>query len=106
MLARVGLSGLTNVPHVHLGVLKDGQIVDPFNPDTRDTCGTAKGDGLWRAAPKYDRAGLFTAGFSGDVPNFEAVKSGRARIKTDAGGIEPLVLYGHTCFTPKPGDES
>ena len=103
VLARVGLSGLTNVPHVHLGVLKDGQIVDPFNPEASDTCGAAQGDGLWLKAPGYDRAGLFTAGFSGDVPSFEAVKSGRARIESARGGSN-LVLYGHVFFA-EPGDQ-
>jgi len=102
VLARVGMSGLTNVPHVHLGVLKDGQIVDPFNPEASDTCGAAQGDGLWQVAPEYHRAGLFTAGFSGNVPSFEAVKSGRARIESARGGSN-LVLYGHVFFA-EPGD--
>ena len=97
VLARVGMSGLTNVPHVHLSVLKDGEVVDPFNPEARDSCGTAQGDGLWQDAPDYHRAGLFTAGFSGDVPDFDAVKSGRARIGTARGGSN-LVLYGHVFF--------
>src|SRR6056297_1793374 len=97
VLGSVGLSGLTNVPHVHMGVLKDGQIVDPFNPEASDTCGAAQGDGLWQVAPEYHRAGLFTAGFSGNVPSFEAVKSGRARIESARGGSN-LVLYGHVFF--------
>jgi hypothetical protein len=102
-LARVGLSGLTNVPHVHLTVLKDGKVVDPFNPKDGNTCGNARGDGLWREAPDYHKAGLFTAGFSGDVPSFEAVKSGRARagILLDRSN---LVLYGHVFFA-RPGDK-
>lgn len=102
VLGRVGLSGLTNVPHVHLGVLKDGVIVDPFNPENRETCGVNAGDGLWQDAPEYDRAGLFTAGFSGGVPSFEDVKSGAARLR-DAPPDTPLVLYGHA-FYAKPGD--
>jgi len=102
VLGLVGLSGLTNVPHVHLGVLKDGQIVDPFNPDNRNTCGTATGNGMWKDAPDYDRAGLFTAGFSTAVPDFDAVKSGAARVR-DTAPDQPLVLYGHA-FYAKPGD--
>lgn len=102
VLGRVGLSGLTNVPHVHLGVLKDGQIVDPFNPENRNTCGTATGNGMWKDAPDYDRAGLFTAGFSSAVPEFDAVQSGAARLH-DTAPDQPLVLYGHA-FYAKPGD--
>ena len=102
VLGRVGLSGLTNMPHVHLGVLKDGAVVDPFNPTDRDTCGIIGGDRLWDKAPGYDRAGLFTAGFSTAVPSFEDVKSGAARTAT-AGPDAALVLYGHA-FYARPGD--
>lgn len=102
VLGLVGLSGLTNVPHVHLGVLKDGEIVDPFNPENRDTCGTATGNGMWKEAPGYDRAGLFTAGFATAVPDFDAVKSGAARVR-DTAPDQALVLYGHA-FYAKPGD--
>jgi hypothetical protein len=102
VLGQVGLSGLTNVPHVHIGVLKDGEIVDPFNPEDRDTCGAATGTGLWETALAYDRAGLFTAGFSTAVPGFDAVKSGAARVAT-AKPDQPLVLYGHA-FYAEPGD--
>ena len=102
VLGLVGLSGLTNVPHVHLGVLKHGQIVDPFNPENRNTCGTATDNGMWKDAPDYDRAGLFTAGFSTAVPDFDAVKSGAARVR-DTAPDQPLVLYGHA-FYAKPGD--
>ncbi|SLN31529.1 Peptidase family M23 [Roseovarius gaetbuli] len=102
VLGEVGLSGLTNVPHVHIGVLKDGKVVDPFNPEDRNTCGTASGTGLWDSAPTYHRAGLFTAGFSTTVPGFGAVKSGAARAAT-AKPDQPLVLYGHA-FYAEPGD--
>lgn len=102
-LGHVGLSGLTNIPHVHVSVLKDGRVVDPFLPDSVDgTCDAAAGGGLWLDTPGYDRAGLFTAGFAAGVPSFDAVKSGAARvtkIATDA----PLVVYGYA-FYPQPGD--
>lgn len=102
-LGQVGLSGLTNAPHVHFGVLKDGGIVDPFLPEAADgACGGGDGDGLWQDAPQYHRAGLFTAGFSTDVPDFDAIKSGTARV-LETGPDAPLVLYGHV-FYARPGD--
>ena len=102
MLAEVGLSGLTNAPHVHLGVLKDGEIVDPFHPDDVARCGQQTDGGLWQTPPGYTRAGLFTAGFSTAVPAFGAVRSGAARVH-EAGADQPLVLYGHV-FYAQPGD--
>lgn len=101
-LGLVGLSGLTNIPHVHLSVLKDGEIVDPFAPEDTHDCAAPDGDTLWADPPAYHRAGLFTAGFSDGVPEFEAVKSGAARA-TDITSNAPLVLYGHV-FHAKPGD--
>jgi len=101
-LGQVGLSGLTNAPHVHLGVLKDGNIVDPFQPDATGTCGQQTDGGIWQDPPDYIRAGLFTAGFSTAVPSFDAVQSGAARVR-ESRSTEPLVLYGHV-FYAEPGD--
>ncbi|KRS16591.1 M23 family metallopeptidase [Roseovarius indicus] len=101
-LGLVGLSGLTNVPHVHLTVLKDGNVVDPFLPDATAKCGTAPGKGLWASAPAYTPTGLFTAAFSNGVPEFEDVQSGAARV-TQTTPDQPLVLYGHA-FHAEPGD--
>lgn len=101
-LGQVGLSGLTNAPHVHLGVLKDGQIVDPFNPDDRNVCGADLGHGLWQTFLPYSPSGLFTAGFSTALPEFDAVQSGAARMAM-AQPDQPLVLYGHV-FYAQPGD--
>lgn len=102
VLGQVGLSGLTNAPHVHLGVLRDGKIVDPFTPDAGDTCGSPLDQSMWQIALPYDPAGLFTAGFSTSVPEFDAVRSGAARA-SDARPDQPLVLYGHV-FYAQPGD--
>jgi len=102
LLGQVGLSGLTNAPHVHLGVLKDGEIVDPFHPDDVTQCGQQTDGGLWQDRPDCTRAGLFTAGFSTAVPAFDAVQSGAARVRDTTSG-QPLVLYGHV-FYAQPGD--
>ncbi len=102
-LGLVGLSGLTNIPHVHLTVLKDGKVIDPFTPDANGTCApNPQGYGLWVTPPPYDPAGLFTAGFSTSVPSFDAVESGAARATTSYTD-EPLVLYTHA-FHAQPGD--
>lgn len=102
-LGQIGLSGLTNAPHLHMTVLKDGVVIDPFLPFADPgICGTAQGSGLWSTALPYDRAGLFTAGFSTGVPEFDAIKSGEARVLTTTNDM-PLVIYGHVFFA-QPGD--
>jgi len=102
ILGEVGLSGLTNAPHLHLGVLQDGEIVDPFRPVPDATCRDEPGAGLWQSEIAYSPTGLFTAGFSADVPTFEAVKSGAARV-SELRADQPIVLYGHA-FHAEPGD--
>lgn len=102
-LGQVGLSGLTNAPHLHLTVLRDGETVDPFLPESaNNTCGAPGGPGLWDREIPYDRAGFFTAGFSSAVPTLDDVDSGAARVDE----ITPdtaMVLYGYVHFA-EPGD--
>jgi hypothetical protein len=38
-LGLVGLSGNTEFPHVHIALRRNGQVVDPFDPDGQITCG-------------------------------------------------------------------
>jgi murein DD-endopeptidase MepM/ murein hydrolase activator NlpD len=63
VLGQVGMSGLSNFPHLHLSVSKDGKTVDPFVPETATGCSQDVQNGLWRAAPAYSPAGLFAVGF-------------------------------------------
>ncbi|WP_407050267.1 M23 family metallopeptidase [Methyloraptor flagellatus] len=66
-LGRVGLSGQTAFPHLHLTVRHDGRVVDPFAADSPlDTCGSASP--LWAPAvaavlPYRDRF-VLNAGFA------------------------------------------
>ena len=102
ILGQVGLSGLTNIPHLHITVLKDGNVIDPFAPEHTHQCDAPDGPGLWAEPPDYHQTGLFTAGFSNSVPTMESVQSGAARMK-DIGPDQPLVLYAHA-FHAQPGD--
>lgn len=102
-LGLVGLSGLTNIPHLHISVLRDGALVDPFQPGrgAQDSCGPGQ-NMLWADPPAYNKAGLFTAGMATKVPEFAAIKSGAAR-ESAARSDQPLVVYGHV-FHAQQGD--
>jgi hypothetical protein len=101
-LGQVGLSGLTNAPHLHFGLIHEGRIVDPFAPRARDRCDPAPGTGLWDTPLPYTPTGLFTAGFSTSMPDLETATSGTARAAAARPG-QPLILYGHA-FHARPGD--
>lgn len=92
-LGMVGLSGQTNHPHLHLTVLRNGSIVDPFDPEPDDICGDTELT-LWSQAPDYVKSGLVTAGFANMVPGFEDLRDGSARIEQSQPD-QPLVVFAH-----------
>lgn len=92
-MAKVGLSGMTNHPHLHLQVMKNGQVVDPFHPEANGQCGTPGRD-LWQDAPPYTETGLITAGFADHMPTLATVRDGSARAQAGAPEL-PLVVYAY-----------
>lgn len=95
LLGRVGLSGKTEFPHLHLSLRHNGNVVDPFDPDGNRNCEAAPQGTLWREpAPQYQPGGMLSAGFADAVPDYDHVKSGHA----DAVELPPdaaaLVIWG------------
>ncbi len=101
-LGRIGLSGNSQFPHLHLTVRRDGQELDPFDPETTASCGEAAPAGLWADDLAYLPGGLLDAGFATDVPSFEAVQSGDAAQAPLADA--PLVVWGYM-FGARAGDQ-
>ena len=103
VLGLVGLSGMTEFPHVHLTVRHDGIVVDPFAPERSGTCGEAPAATLWSETPVYVAGGLLTLGFASDVPDYDAIKAGE---DVPAPGRETgLVAWGYF-FGGQAGDEA
>jgi hypothetical protein len=107
MLGLVGLSGMTEHPHLHFQLEHRGSIVDPFTgPERRQECGAGDG-GLWQpavaAALPYRPTALYNAGFAAGRPDIDAIRDGRtppATLKTD---IPALVLWVDM-FNVRTGD--
>lgn len=93
VLGEVGLSGLTNFPHLHLTVTQGTDIIDPFAPGKSNACGEPF-ESLWQKSPSYTDAGLFSAGVSDAVPDLEDVQSGNAR-QNRVTPHDSMVLYAH-----------
>ena len=101
-LGAVGLSGQSQFPHLHLSVRKDGEEIDPFDPEDTATCGdAAPADTLWEAPLTYLPGGLLDAGFAAGVPDWFDIQAGEvvAEVTTDT----PLVLWGYA-FGGREGD--
>lgn len=94
-LGRVGLSGNTEYPHLHMTVRKNNVVIDPFAPAAgpKGQCGT--GDDLWRpearAGLAYKDRVVLNAGFTtGAVTMAQVELGGLARPNTNAPA---LVVY-------------
>lgn len=96
----VGLSGMTDFPHAHLGLLhfapgaKDGVPVDPFTGADNDAGCGRPAHSLWAAAQQYEAGGLYAAGFADHIPHGTETKEhagGTERLSIDAPA---LVVWG------------
>jgi len=79
-LGLVGLSGLTEFPHIHMQVKYKGKIIDPFvGLDRTATCGVGENP-LWNdqalAAMPYRPSAIFNAGFASTTPNPRFAREG------------------------------
>ncbi|WP_420862778.1 M23 family metallopeptidase [Algirhabdus cladophorae] len=94
VLGRVGLSGKTQFPHVHLTLRKDNEVVDPFAP-AAESCGAPETEKtLWLEAPDYEPGGVITAGFATKVPEYADIKAGTAAERDIDVTAPALVLWG------------
>lgn len=77
-LGLVGMSGLTEFPHLHFQVMRQGTPIDPFTSLERDAGCGIEGTNLWaeaaNAAMKYPRTMLLRLGFADMVLNQPAVE--------------------------------
>ncbi|MBU2991907.1 M23 family metallopeptidase [Octadecabacter sp. 1_MG-2023] len=102
ILGEVGLSGRTQFPHVHISVRRDGNVVDPFDPDGQITCGEPSDTSLWHVPLDTPPGGLITTGFSDRVPEYLDVKAGTAAAP-ELSANAPIVLWAFA-FGAQPGD--
>jgi len=95
-LGRVGLSGLTEFPHLHFTLRKDGQVVDPFAFGAEaKSCGG--GTSLWDAATKtafaYRAGSVLNKGFAPGPVTMPAVESGETEAAVPNTRSPALVAY-------------
>lgn len=105
-LGKVGMSGLTEFPHVHMEVRQGGKVVDPFAPDMSNPTACAPQAGLWdaQAAAKltYKAGAILNAGFTGAQPSMVDVEN--AAIQPFNADSPWLIVYIRA-ITLLPGDE-
>ncbi|MBY0430223.1 MAG: M23 family metallopeptidase [Rhodospirillales bacterium] len=82
-LGMIGQSGAAQFPHVHLGVMHNGRMLDPFRGEdsgASETCGLASGH-LWNPAalPELTYSGfdITHAGFADRMPEMPGIEVGQ-----------------------------
>ncbi|WP_417249423.1 M23 family metallopeptidase [Celeribacter sp.] len=105
-IGQVGKSGKSNYPHLNFILRKDGEVVDPFNPDGIIACDDIRklGGSLWQAPMVYQPGGLIGLGVSDAVPEYETVKDGTAGRATLPASAPALVVFA-LAFGTQEGDE-
>ena len=104
-LGLVGLSGLTEFPHLHLSLRYNGEVIDPFNR-SGEKCGTTV-ISLWRpeVRPKllYQRSAIYNIGFSSKRPTRHKTRLGLYDTKIITGPVEILFVVMEI-FGAEPND--
>lgn len=101
-LGRIGLSGRTEFPHLHLAIRHDGAVIDPSAPGDLDTCGT-QAEPLWDGAVPYVAGGILAAGWATAVPDYDAIKAGTAA-ETDIATDDPALVIWGFAYGGREGD--
>jgi hypothetical protein len=107
-IGRVGLSGFTQYPHLHVTVRRGDTVIDPFVGLARkEKCGLGDRP-LWRpdvlARLPYGPSALYTMGFAGEKPTPQKARAGQYRdavIARDA----PVFILWLDAFQVRAGDE-
>lgn len=76
VLGQIGKSGYTEFPHVHLGLYRDQQVIDPFTGQNAEQDCNADENSLWSdgLAIDYEPVVFYGAGFKSGAPRFDAIK--------------------------------
>lgn len=90
-LGRIGMSGASEFPHLHLEVRRLGRVIDPFTAaPTGGACGKTTAD-LWKTDVNYTPTALLGQGFTAVVPTAAQVRS--AAPVTQIARTMPAMVY-------------
>lgn len=107
-IGQVGLSGLTQFPHVHFGVLWESAVIDPYTGFSNvDGCGRFKRS-LWDPSLNmgYEEAAIYHGGFQISAPNMHRIDQGLDQIESVSLSENPeAFVYWTSIFGPREGDQ-
>lgn len=92
-LGLVGLSGLTEFPHLHIKISQGKRLVDPFHSLDITTCGDAQPQ-LWSHPIAYAPGGIMALGFASSAIDYETVRNGPKIPDTLAVDTPAITIWG------------
>ncbi|CAN7168135.1 M23 family metallopeptidase [Phenylobacterium sp. LjRoot225] len=105
-IARVGLSGQTEFPHLHLTLRHASQIVDPFAPVAQGRAACAAQASMWTPeaarALTYKAGVILNSGFAAGPVTNETIEAGGIAALTSAA---PALVAYMRVSEPQQGDE-
>jgi len=105
VLGKIGLSGATEFPHLHLTIRFNGKPADPFTGLSVDNTRTP--NPLWTeetlAQLSYMSTGVLSAGFAAEVPEPERARNGEYSVAT-LENTAPVIGFWVDVFGPRAGD--
>ena len=95
-LGQIGLSGLTEYPHLHFTVRHQGRVADPFAYEAAgNSCNGGKS--LWdpslRDQLTYQERAVLNAGFSSGPVTMELIESGEAGRELPSVNVPAMVVF-------------
>ena len=106
-LGRVGITGMSDFPHLHFDVRQGERVVDPFAPDAAAACG-ARQTPLWTATAAaklaYRQGVVLNAGFTAVQPSKDDVED--AAVQPFAEAASPWMIFYVRAIGLLPGDEA
>lgn len=106
VIGQVGLSGFTQFPHLHFGIIKDGKITDPFTGlDNGKNCGKRK-NSLWDKDVdlSYTPILIQSVGFTNDIPNLKNIERNAESLPT-LNLTSDLMTFWVTLLGVQEGDK-
>lgn len=105
-IAEVGLSGLTQFPHLHFGMIKNNKIIDPFTgQDNTQKCGKRQSV-LWDKDTEisYQPFVIQNLGFSNDIPALDVIEKNGSSLG-QINILSDILTFWVTLFGVQEGDK-
>jgi len=95
VLGRVGVSGKTTFPHVHLTVRHNDEVIDPFTGQATAAGCNIDRQSLWSEAQDYEPTGIVRIGFADTPPTIDQLWDGEFTAPPINTQADVLLFWAH-----------